>query len=1446
MYKKFPTKVMSNCDNLWDYSRFCPIDVISIDCPIRWFNMENNKNDDRERCADFLRKRESDQENGLNLRIPSEPSVLEREFYVNISTSSSSSNDFIANTATTVLWTQFTLDEKTVNFTKCSYSGNNPAYRCDTLFSLPDLFNKKLAVQRSTLMIGQTSDLTGDVVFSDQLQKQTSNGRLSTSTDTRGQQVYGFVTTGCVPIYLKFKIKWEKIRTDVEGLSVEATTISKRRRRLLSDIDEIDELMSSKEAISPAFNNNKTILIKNHNSRQRHLLAVSPNSYQCWKRTIILVSVLDAGKESMNCKAPPTLNHLRYMLYTQKTQNREYFIKQIMDKLWAESVDPTLSFNILFSKSYAEVLLECASPTTQGTSVGGIWKDYSDTEPGHCVQCSAAKIKQSSNFKTKRCDMTDPDERTMDCCYECKRGFMQVVSREETKICISSCKPGQRYNDDVGKCKACEDGKYSNGGLEDCMFCHQLGYSNSRVDRLRGCISCGLRFSSGKGTECTPCVGGTFVPPGEIGCQSCPLQGAYYLPDILSATACVACGVGTYGDFSPVGVKTCVQCPRDTYNTMNASTTCISCPNGKRSVSNRTICVACPSIVHQHTEYFEPGCSIRCKPLESYEKINPYVRDGCAACDSVLLPNGTYPDPDDCSRPITCKNAPANAYYTGVGRYSSIANFKGDCGWGCIAGYSKSSSSCTSCPILSFKEEKHQYILSPECQFTCKPYIYIDGTKACTTRCIDLLSVTSIKLRVRDYSTTTSRPSYVLNTCGSTESIPRSEIPFLRLGRWAYLDSANSYEASRCGNSLLNIGEECDDGNTISGDGCSSLCKIETNKYWDCDLIGTPCLPNCGWKVINTDDWGLSLQGFVLPRCSTTGCVCTGNISYFDVSNMLVGTRGNWMNSHFSKCDCGGNIMRTVPYEECDVDNLGCRLCESHQYHDDLLAMCVNCGSRCINEFTSETSSSFTSCSQTVSTSQLTLGKYDNEMIQEYIGCKKCISPIFKVRFIPDTPGSYTCRFVCYRDTTGETTEYDTYCSVKVDNITGTCPSKTCTSCSTKLNTMMTSYKYTGIDNDIVYDSDYFGKYLEGCTDEQGYEWVNCDEDSKPSGSIFTGAATIAGANRGCPWKCADNHLEFRGKCIPCFLRSSRNNSSSCISGEEIDTCPGSDGLVVCKPCDGALPFALQVWVSGPSYEYCTPECEEGFSWSIAAQSICTACSIVDCALGEKYIPCSIRSDAMCVSCDSIYTSIGYVNTEFIKAGFCDTRCASGYYADLSTMSTTCSPCVTSQNCDLGYKQSSMCLEPSQRFEKPTCVPCSVTPIKTLERWGSSCEILCILGAVRLPENNTCVLCILSLCGIGFEGSCSNDGYATGGITVTNLICFPCPIINIYSVLTTAGNCNNIRCVDGYSLNARNICQRNVVVIPMTTSNNNNENNNTGSSSMFYPTRSIRHSGMNK
>jgi cysteine-rich repeat protein len=34
--------------------------------------------------------------------------------------------------------------------------------------------------------------------------------------------------------------------------------------------------------------------------------------------------------------------------------------------------------------------------------------------------------------------------------------------------------------------------------------------------------------------------------------------------------------------------------------------------------------------------------------------------------------------------------------------------------------------------------------------------------------------------------------------------------------------------ASACGNGALDAGEECDDGNTTAGDGCSPTCQNET------------------------------------------------------------------------------------------------------------------------------------------------------------------------------------------------------------------------------------------------------------------------------------------------------------------------------------------------------------------------------------------------------------------------------------------------------------------------------------------------------------------------------------------------------------------------------------------------------------------------------------------
>ena len=57
-----------------------------------------------------------------------------------------------------------------------------------------------------------------------------------------------------------------------------------------------------------------------------------------------------------------------------------------------------------------------------------------------------------------------------------------------------------------------------------------------------------------------------------------------------------------------------------------------------------------------------------------------------------------------------------------------------------------------------------------------------------------------------------------------------------------------------CGDGIIERIEECDDGNTVSGDGCSVSCQIEAN--WSCPDQGQPCinLAVCGNGILTSDE----------------------------------------------------------------------------------------------------------------------------------------------------------------------------------------------------------------------------------------------------------------------------------------------------------------------------------------------------------------------------------------------------------------------------------------------------------------------------------------------------------------------------------------------------------------------------------------------------------------
>lgn len=97
-----------------------------------------------------------------------------------------------------------------------------------------------------------------------------------------------------------------------------------------------------------------------------------------------------------------------------------------------------------------------------------------------------------------------------------------------------------------------------------------------------------------------------------------------------------------------------------------------------------------------------------------------------------------------------------------------------------------------------------------------------------------------------------------------------------------------------CGDSYMDPGEECDDGNTVDGDGCASACELEAG--YACESSGGVCqaeyVPVCGDGIVTVseqcDDGAHNADGY--NQC-TTNC-----------------TLGPY---------CGDGVLDAA-YEECD------------------------------------------------------------------------------------------------------------------------------------------------------------------------------------------------------------------------------------------------------------------------------------------------------------------------------------------------------------------------------------------------------------------------------------------------------------------------------------------------------------------------------------------------
>ena len=864
---------------------------------------------------------------------------------------------------------------------------------------------------------------------------------------------------------------------------------------------------------------------------------------------------------------------------------------------------------VKFPIAYAELIYSCAQD--------GKWTGQSSTTPGTCTACA---VKQAAGVRVVSCNRT---LQQPDCCFGCAPATHMPQPGSAELKCVPKCAPGTYYSSSSW-CAPCPSGQFSAGGLAPCLPCAVLlGDPNTVYSEGGGCRACG-RSAMALGGVCTPCPAGTYVPPGATACRTCELRGHF----VSRGSVCLPCAPGT---FLPAGGSECVICPTNTYAPANGSTACLNCPVGHVS-SMYTKCDACPPInasLMPFAQYYQRGCNIRCAPLISYVRTSPYIRNGCGSCASVVAPVGAYISPSDCTVMPPCTPPPKNAYHATNGTRAD------NCEWKCNAGFQRAAAACAPCPTAAFVPLRHVYLR--ECQYTCRPNVYVDvPTLFCNVSCVNLLDEVAagrIHARVREYFAGSLRPNYVLGVCGNNETLPKSNVLFLRRGRWAMIMNNNNLPV--CGNSLLNTNEECDDGNTRSGDGCSSACRVELSAAhkWECDLIGAPCVRDCGWSFKSPGPNGVGLIGFYLPP-DAANC---SELSYrYNVEPLSPYARANWMKNNLMRCDtCGA---RTLPFSECNATNGGCRQCAADMYHDDVRGMCVACGSTCPPGYMR---------------GPCTHGSSDAAAATGCVACPVPQGP--PVRFVQG------CAYTCPPETS--------YC--RTTPLANSVCTSTCGSCEHALSAL--------INGGTAPPS---GSYTKGCAGVNGYTWAPCDTLSRPTGAVWTSNSNSGSA--GCAWKCAPQYVAWRGTCVPTFKYTA--GPAPCIPGQRLQWSSSTGSSeAVCLPCVGALSGAYQTWTSDPPFfTTCRPACNPSVSYQLTPNATeCIPCSNPNCNAGEYFVPCTTASEATCMPCPSPPPP----NSAYYAGGDCKTKCVAGnYYSNAA-----CVSCDTLPLCAAGTFRETQC-----------------------------------------------------------------------------------------------------------------------------------------------------------
>ena len=323
---------------------------------------------------------------------------------------------------------------------------------------------------------------------------------------------------------------------------------------------------------------------------------------------------------------------------------------------YAPSATPSLS------PSATPSILPTAQPTLEPsplptpTCLEGTYQTIGEeTEGEGCRNCTAGKYQDQrgqlscltcdegkfSGPGSRNCTICPPGKFNEDealnhtehanvtSCKNCKPGYFSAADGTR----CHACKPGQFIKDQI--CHNCTIGRYAARPMnDDCLICGK-GYFTNRPSRATACSACGAgTYSEALSVTCTLCRAGTYSTTSSFECRKCSLG---FFTNATGSAACTACQAGFFAGFD--GSSKCDACPEGFFSGASGQGACESCSKGKyQDRRGQMSCNECGGGTYQSST-----ASTSCEPCPVGHFASSTKSSKCDVCpeNSISPDSGT-------------------------------------------------------------------------------------------------------------------------------------------------------------------------------------------------------------------------------------------------------------------------------------------------------------------------------------------------------------------------------------------------------------------------------------------------------------------------------------------------------------------------------------------------------------------------------------------------------------------------------------------------------------------------------------------------------------------------------------------------------------------------------------------------------------------------------------